>query len=305
MAEEKSTTKSQHLRLEEMMMRHSRTIVFLTACCVVFALMGHAQNATLTPTQQLIKDVVFNELQDRECDSFWAYRIQQKIGHDSFVKHQVETEHGPIFRILQTDGKPLSGQEQSKEEQRLNALLNDPRALQKNREEHLQDEERLQRLIRLMPQAFLFDPDGQSSGDLITFHFRPNPDFKPPTYEARVFHGMAGTIEVNQRLKRFVAMQGTVVNRVDFGYGLLGYVDKGGKFAIHREQVSQTRWKTNLVDVHVSGHVILFKSVSKDHHEERSEFQPVPTTISLSDAKRLLDQSASQNEAVLHTGSNF
>jgi hypothetical protein len=305
MAGDKSTAKSQHLSREEWMMRFSLAIVFLAACCVVFVSKGHAQTTTLSPTQQLIKDVVYNELQDRERDSHWAYHVQQKIGPVSYVKHQVETEHGPIFRILQEDGKPLTDQEERKEEERLNALLSNPNALAKNREEHLQDEERLQRLIKLMPEAFLFDPAGPSTGDLVTFHFKPNPDFKPPTYEARVFHGMAGTLEINQRLKRFVAMRGTVVSRIDFGYGLLGYVDKGGQFAVHREQVSPGRWKTDLVDVHVAGHVILFKSVTKDHHEVRSDFQPVPTSISLEDAKRVLDQAASQNEAALHVGSNF
>jgi hypothetical protein len=116
---------------------------------------------------------------------------------------------------------------------------------------------------------------------------------------------MAGTVEIDQRLKRFVAMHGTVINRIDFGYGLLGYVDKGGEFSVHREQVSPTRWKTNLVDVHVAGHVILFKSVSKDHHEERSKFQPVPTGISLDEAKRLLDQASSQDQTSLRAGSNY
>jgi hypothetical protein len=288
-----------------MMMRISQAVVFLVACSVAAVPLGHAQATTLSPAQQLIKDVAYNELQDRECDSFWTYQVEQKIGPTSYIKHQVETEHGPIFRILVEDGKPLTGQEENKEEQRLNTLLNNPGALEKNLEYHLQDEERVQRLIKLMPEAFLFDPDGPPSGDMITFRFRPNPDFKPPTYEARVFHGMAGTIEVNQRLKRFVAMHGTVITRIDFGYGLLGYVDKGGQFALHREQVSETRWKTDLVDVHVSGHVILFKSVSKDHHEERTEFQPVPKSISLNEARRLLDQSAAQNEADLHLGSKF
>jgi hypothetical protein len=246
-----------------------------------------------------MKDVAYNELQDRERDSFWTYRVQQKIGPQSFVKHQVETQHGPIFRVLEQGGKPLTDEEERREEERLNSLLNNPSALSKNRDDHLQDEARLQRLVKLMPDAFLFEPDGQVSGDLITFNFKPNPAFKPPTYEARVFHGMAGTIVINQRLKRFVAMHGTIVNRIDFGYGLLGYVDKGGQFEIHREQVSATRWKTDLVDVHVSGHVILFKSVSKDHHEARSGFQPVPADISLNDAKRLLDQAALRNEASL------
>lgn len=281
-------------------MRFSRTIVLLATLCLLLVPAGLAQAAAISSQQQLIKDVAWNELQDRERDSFWTYEVEQKIGQTSYAKRQVETEQGPIFRILEENGKPLTGAESRREQGRLDHLLNSPSALAKNHEDHQQDEERLQRLIKLMPDAFLYEQDGPSSGDLVTFRFRPNPAFRPPTYEARVFHGMAGTIEINQRLKRFVAVQGKVIDRIDFGYGLLGYVDKGGWFHIHREQVSATHWKTDLVDVHVSGRVILFKSLSKDHHEMRSAFQPLPTDISLKDAKRILDQPVAQNEAELY-----
>lgn len=287
------------------MMRLSGTIVFLAASCMSLAPLCQAQATALSPQQQLIKDVAYNELMDRERDSFWCYDIDQKLGQKSYEKRQVETQEGPIFRILEENGRPLTDTESRREQSRLEHLLDSPGALARNREDHQQDEERMQRLLKLMPDAFLYEQDGQPSGDIITFRFRPNPDFDPPNYEARVFHGMAGTIEINQRLKRFVAMHGTVIERIDFGYGLLGYVDKGGRFEIHREQVGPTRWKTDLVDVHVSGRVILFKSVSKDHHEVRTDFQPVPTDISLNAAKRLLDQTASPSEAELHGGSKF
>jgi hypothetical protein len=287
-----------------MMMRFCRTIVFLAASCLLPISSSWAQTTTFSFRQQLIKDVAYNELHDRERDSFWFYDVDQKIGQDSYTKRQVETNEGPIFRILEENGKPLTGAESRKEQERLDHLLNNSSALAKNRESHLEDEARMQRLLKLMPEAFLYEEDGPPSGDIVTLRFKPNPAFNPSTYEARVFHGMAGTIEINQRLKRFVGMQGVVISRIDFGYGLLGYVDKGGRFEIHREQVSPTRWKTDLVDVHVSGRVILFKSVSKDHHEVRSGFQSVPTDISLSDAKRLLDQ-APKDEAELSVGSKY
>ena len=297
-AQKKSIAKSQHLRLEEMMMRFCRTIVFLTACSASIAPLCHAQASAPSP-QQLIKDVAYNEERDRQRDSFWAYDIDQKIGQTSYTKRQVETGQGPIFRILGENGKPLTDEENRREQTRLQHLLNSPSALARNREDHEQDEQRMQRLIKLMPDAFLYEQSGPPSGDMVTLNFKPNPAFNPPTYEARIFHGMAGTIEINQRLKCLVAMHGTVIARIDFGYGLLGYVDKGGRFELHREQVSSTRWKTDLVDVHVSGRVVFFKSVSKDHHEVRSDFEAVPTNISLNDAKRMLDQAESQNEADL------
>jgi hypothetical protein len=279
-------------------MRFCRIIIFLAASGLGLAQFSYAQT-TSPDTQQLLKDVAYNEVQDRQRDSFWAYDIDQKIGANRYTKHQVETQDGPIYRILETNGKPLTDAELRKEQARLDHLFNNPGALAKNREDHAQDEERMERLLKLIPDAFVYEQQGAPSGDIVTLNFKPNPNFNPPTYEARIFHGMEGTIEINERLRRFVAMHGTVVNRIDFGYGLLGYVDKGGTFEVHRHQVSPTRWKTDLVDVHVSGRVILFKSVSKDHHEVRTAFQSVPTSISLNDAKRLLDQAALQNEAEL------
>lgn len=288
-------------------MRLSWSLVLLAAGCILHPVPHAVGQTATTPqsTQQLIKDVAYNELQDRDSNNFWQYRMQQQIGSQIFIKYQVETQHGPIFRILEKDGRPLSGEEERDEERRLTMLLNSPNALARNREDHLQDEERLHRLIKFMPEAFVYEADGPPSGDLLTLKFRPNPDFKPPTYEARVFHGLAGTIVVNIRLKRFVALHGKVVDRIDFGYGLLGYVNKGGQFEIHRRQMNATHWKTDLVNVHVSGRIIFFKSLSKDHYEARSQFQPVVSSISLPETRRILEQAASENEAAVQTAQKF
>ncbi|HTY84123.1 MAG TPA: hypothetical protein VMB19_07880, partial [Silvibacterium sp.] len=65
-------------------------------------------------------------------------------------------------------------------------------------------------------------------------------------------------------------------------------------FEVRREQVSETRWKTNLVDVHLQGRVFLLHTVAKDQREERTNFKPVPHDISLAAAKQLLDQAADE-----------
>ncbi len=108
---------------------------------------------------------------------------------------------------------------------------------------------------------------------------------------------------MNQRLKRLIEIDGQLIERVDFGYGLLGHVEKGGTFEIRREQVSETHWKTNLVEVHIQGRALLFKNVTKDQRESRSDFRLVPQDISLAEAKVLLDQAANtRQEALLGSG---
>ncbi|HEX3471867.1 MAG TPA: hypothetical protein VHT28_11845 [Silvibacterium sp.] len=268
------------------------------------SLLAQAQDRTPTqPAQQLIADVIYNELQDRGCDSFWQYRSFRVSGSQDVVREQVETSDGPIFRVIEDHGNPLDSAERRREDLRLQELVEKPGAMARTRQEHLQDDERMRKVVEMLPQAFLFEYAGPSEGDRVRLSFRPNPAFTPNSYEARIVHALGGTLVVNQKLKRMVDMDGRLVDRVDFGYGILGHVEKGGTFEIHREQVSEVHWKTNLVAVHIRGKVLLFKNVSKDQRESRSDFRPVPHDISLVAAKELLDQAASgRTEARLVSG---
>jgi len=244
--------------------------------------------------QQLAADVVYNELQDRECDSFWQYRSFRAAGSQDVVREQVETPEGPIFRVIADHGRPLDADERRSEEQRLNELVNKPGAMARVKQDHLKDEERMRRVIQMLPQAFLFEYTSPSEGNEVHLTFRPNPAYTPASYDGRVVHSLSGTLVVNRRLKRLVAIKGQLMDRVDFGYGLLGYVEKGGTFEIQREQVSTTHWKASLIEVHVQGRVLMFRNVSKDQREVRTDFRPVPHDISLTSAKELLDQAAGE-----------
>lgn len=241
--------------------------------------------------RDLIKEVIYNELQDRESDSFWQYRIDRKTPREDLVEVQVETRYGPIYRIVSSGGRPLSELQQREENIRLDGLLHSPSEQARVERQYEQDEERLRRMMRLMPDAFAYDYEGiEQGGNVVRLKFQPNAGFNPPTFEARIFHSLGGTLWINLQQKRMLHLKGQILDRVDFGYGLLGRIEKGGAFEIQREPVSQTHWKTDLVDVHVAGRVILFRSITKDQHEVRSGFKQVPTGITLQQAKGLLDQ---------------
>lgn len=238
----------------------------------------------------LVRDVVYNELHDREHDSYWQYHSIRVTGSRTELREQIETQQGPIYRVIEINGKPLDADQRKKEDARLTELLTNPRELARNKQNHEQDEERLQRTLKMLPDAFLFDYEGSSTGDTVRIAFHPNPAFVPHSYEERILHGLTGVAIVNQTQKRLIDMSGKLVERIDFGYGILGHVEKGGVFHIRREQVNATHWKTSLVDVHVQGKILLFSTVSKDQHEVRSNFRSVPLDISPVQAKEILDQ---------------
>jgi hypothetical protein len=269
-----------------------------------FGLLAQAQDRVpVQPAQQLVADVIYNELNDRGCDSFWQYGIHRVSGLQNVDREQVETSDGPIFRLVKDHSNPLDAGERRREDLRLEELVQRPGAMALIRQEHLKDEARMRNVIELLPWAFLFEYTGPSEGVQVRLSFRPNPAFTPASYEARIVHALGGTLVVNQRLKRLIDMDGRLIERIDFGYGILGHVEKGGTFEIRREQVSETHWKTNLIEVHIQGRVLLFKNVTKDQRESRSDFRPVPQNISLAEAKALLDQAAgTREEALLGSG---
>jgi hypothetical protein len=256
----------------------------------VAALSAFADGLPESP-RQLIKDVVYNELANHQHHAYFEHLDVQRTGQETLLKAEVETRTGRIHRTLAKDGKPLSAEQQEQETRRLGALLNDSSQQQRLLRDYQGDEDRIARIVSLMPEGFLYQFDGVE-GDDIRLTYRPNPDFKPPTYEARVFHGMSGTVWINAREKRLSRLEGQLVSNVDLGYGLLGRLDKGGTFDLERVEVVPGNWKTRVLDVHISGHVILLKSIGKDQTERRSEFHQVPSDLTLAKAESMLADSA-------------
>lgn len=235
----------------------------------------------------LVKDVVYNELQERRQVSLWQYRVEKRVAAQNTVEQAVETRSGLVYRVIARQGRPLDQAAQKKETDRLNNLNRNTSEQTRMKQDYEGEEQRIERLMTAMPDAFLYTYDGTAEGNL-RLSFRPNPAYSPQTYEARVYHALAGEIWIQPELKRLVKIDGHIENEIDFGYGLFGRIEKGGVFVIGREQAAADRWKTSLLDVHVSGRIIFLKAISKDEHELRSGFQPVASNFSVQDAVRLL-----------------
>jgi hypothetical protein len=241
---------------------------------------------------ELVRDVIYNELHDREHDSHWEYRSECLSSTQNLVREQMETDRGPIFRVLEQNGTPLSAAQRAHEDERLEEYIHSPGQIARIEHAHEEDEARLGAVMALLPEAFLFDYESAATATPVRIAFRPNPAFVPMGYEARIVHALAGTLVVDARLKRMIDMRGAVSERVDFGYGLLGHIEKGGTFEIHRRQVNSAHWKTDLVEVHIQGKVLMLKTVSKDQREARTDFRPVPRGTTLAEARDMLTEEA-------------
>ncbi len=248
---------------------------------------GQSPDVGPAPTAgELMNAVIANELSDREKLRKWICTIEKRAGKQTLTELQVESKDGPLYRLLAIDGAALNAGQRQQDDARIGRLMKDPRPVLKLKQAEDEDELKLQRLLSLMPQAFVYEMDGAEE-NLLRVKFRPNPDYNPPTYEARVIHSLAGTVLIDGDHKRLARVAGQLMNRVEFGYGLLGRIDSGS-VEFERVEVGPQQWKTALINIHFSGRAVIFKTISKEQYERRSDFRPVSNDLSLSDAKDLL-----------------
>jgi hypothetical protein len=246
-----------------------------------------------------MKDVVANELTDRAEQSNWMYRVTKVIEQQTLTQLEVETSNGPVHRLLAINDAPLDSAQEKQETVRLEELIRDPNQQLAVKKQYDADERRLQNLVRLLPSAFLFQYDGWD-GAYLRLDFRPDPAFVPPTMESKALQSMAGTILVDPQQKRLAHLNGRLVENVNFGFGILGRLAKGGTFEIERTQVSPSHWKTHLVDIQVSGRMLLFKTISKQQRETRSDFELVPKDLDVRQAEDLLQSRPDYQAIAVH-----
>lgn len=257
------------------------------------------QTQPQTPPQTLVREVVYNELHDHQRHGYWRYWIAQQAEHQSRLSQQVETADGPVARLVSTGGRPLSGDAAELEDQKLRRVAGSPAEQARRRQEYADDERRVGRILTLLPDAFLFENAGEENG-VRRMRFRPNPAYPAHSIEARIFHAMSGEIAIDTRMKRLARLEGHLEENVDFGYGLLGRLYKGGWFLMERSAVSDTDWKTVRLEIHMNGRALLFKTIARETSERRGGFESVPAGLSMVQGIALLGAPPAQAAAQTH-----
>ncbi len=176
---------------------------------------------------ELVRNVVANELRSQDADrDHWMYRLEKEESGRKQTQEILETNDGSLSRLLSMGGHSLDANQQQKENERMQRLVSHSDEQRKLQQASSKKTEQGARLFRILPDIFLFSYKGRQD-DLVTLTFKPNPNFQPPSLEARVFHSMQGEVTVDTRQKRLAAISGRLAEDVNFGGGLLGHLDKG------------------------------------------------------------------------------
>ena len=239
--------------------------------------------------KQIVQQAVNAELEANRTDqSHWRYR-RSEAGGTSYII--VETEHGAISRHVEEKGRPATAEVLAADDAHNQKFIHDPEMQKKQRANGAQDDKSAVELLNLMPQAFIWKVEN-TTPELTTLSFRPDPNFHPPDMEARVMGAMSGTMVVDHAQHRIRTMKGRLEHDVTIGFGLLARIKQGSTFDVERRQVAPGYWEITETHVHISGHALFIKTIGDQEDEVKTEFTLVPLGTTLEQAVGLLKNAA-------------
>ena len=254
----------------------------------LYAGLAESQSQPQLSPSDMVKSVIYNELHPSAVsDIHWQYRVDKETDGKQETREVVETKSGSLDKLLATSGRRLTAAQTRDESARLLRFSHSTQEQQKAAQARRKDAEQCDALMKMIPDAFIFDYASES-GDLAKVVFKPNPHFRPPSREGRVLQQMAGEIWVDAKQKRLVSINGQLINDVKFAGGLLGHLEKGGRFTVKRAELAPGDWEVVEMNVNMRGKALLFKTISVQQQELHSNFERVADDISLSDAANLL-----------------
>jgi hypothetical protein len=238
--------------------------------------------ASAESPRDLVTKAVQTELAASQNDhSRWLYYDVDQTPVNAVRQWVAETGNGSVHRVLVDQGQRTTPADQRNA---MDRFIGNPGAQAKQRKAGQHDDKQSEDMLRLLPDAFNWTIVS-SKADSTILHFTPNDQFKPPTWEARVFAAMEGDMQVGRAQHRIMSLKGHLIRDVRFCGGLCGHLNSGGTFDVERRQTGPSVWQITETHVHI-----------QEEDEVKTHFQQLPAGISLQQAEaELLKQNGDPN----------
>lgn len=256
------------------------------------------QNGIPSPTpqaavnpQELVRRAVANELKAGNDDVSLMFCVRRQTPKGAQTREYVETAEGTAGMLVAMNDQPISAAQRQQEFARLDQLLNNPAELRRKQKQQKEDSDRVTRMVQTLPDAFRYQYEGTeevNGMELVRLRFEPNPDFDPPSREQQVFTGMDGFLLIEPQRARIARIDGTLFKDVGFGWGILGHLDRGGRFVVVQGPVANGYWTTTHMQLSFTGKALLFKSINIQTTEDSSDFRRVPGHMSFAQGVEML-----------------
>ena len=254
------------------------------------------------PPQELVRRTVENELKFSKGDgSHYMFKERRQTPEGSKTKMMVETKQGTVAYLIAVNDKPVSPEQRQQENVRLQNLLSNADEQNRKKKEQQADDDRMTKMFRELPKAFNYQYDGTVQGSnghtWVRLKFEPNPDYTPASRETSVFKAMSGVMVIDPKVERLAKIEATLFRDVNFGWGILGHLDKGGHFFVEQTNIRDNRWEPTYMNVQFTGKALLFKTINLHQIDSSSDYTRVADNLSLAQGVDMLKKHESEEAA--------
>ena len=255
---------------------------------------------------ELVRNAVQNEIKAANDGAIhFLFRGTKTTPKGSTTKIYVETRDATAGLVIAYNSQSLTPSQRRDEEARVERFISHPEELRRKRDQERESAERTLRIVRALPDAFLFEYAGEEQGSagigragnsLVKLKFRPNPKYQPPSHVEEVLTGMQGYVLLDAVRYRIASIDGTLFKEVGFGWGILGHLDRGGHFVVHQQEVDDNNWEISSMTLNFTGKILLVKTLNLSSTEVFSGFKRVPADLTFAQALELLKKEESTAE---------
>jgi hypothetical protein len=277
----------------------SAFFVFLASFSLAAAQSAPGSGAAVSlevPERSWVESAAQNELQIIKDNGKMPlrYRVHKIDSKGDITREVIETRDGSVARLVERNGQKLTAEEDAAERDRLQEILASPGDfIQHHKRDDPIRTDSLQ-LVSQMPQAmiFIYTP-GQpqlpgTTSRQIVIDFHPDPNYKSPQTLDNLLTGIEGRMWIDAQSHRMVRIEGNVRDPVNFGWGILGKINKGGKIVLEQANASGDRWVYSQLDTHLTLRFLVVKTVEMNDKMTQYDFRPLPAPMSVQEAVRTL-----------------
>jgi hypothetical protein len=280
---------------------------------------AQADPSPTTDAAALIRRAVANHMTAEAAHHPQRFVLHKKDGPRDYTQEIIETRQGDVAMAIAANGAPLTPDVRQLQIDRLNNLAAHPDLQEHRRRREQEDTDRVNKLMRLLPDAFLYQYDGTvactvttpptvpvpganapsqplpvASGTPATstcYHltFQPNPAWDPPDTESKIFRGMAGDVWIEKSQERLTRLSAHLVTDVEFGWGIIGHLNKGGTVFLEQTEMEDHDWELTRMKLSLTGKAFMVKTLNIQITEEMAHYAPVPGDLDYHKAIEMLE----------------
>jgi hypothetical protein len=233
----------------------------------------------LPDLKELFKEIDDNQKAiDKIKENYTGTRTEEEseYEHDGKLKKREVTEYTffylngeEISTVVKKDGKPLSEEEQKKENERVQKRIEELQKRETKKEAKEQkaeeagkkdedDEPGIEVFLRV--SQFVNPRRERFRGqDVLVFDFEPNPEYKARNLAEKVVQKLAGVVWIDEKAHDVARLEAYFVDDMKFAGGLVANLQKGTSFVMEQAYVNDEVWLPTYNEAHVGVRLLMVK----------------------------------------------